>query len=185
MPCWRRRSPRAGRRRWRRRRRFLLLEEFAGAGDGVGGADGEAGGEDGGVVQLGDEALVEVAQAVDEVVVARFGGDDPDVGLVLAQIAADAHEGAGGAEAGHEVGDGRQVGEDLGAGGRVVGAGVVRVAVLVEHDPVGVLGGEFLGDAYGGVGAAGGRGGMISAPHMRSRSRRSCEVFSGITQTMR
>ena len=57
----------------------LLLEELAGAGDRVRRADGEAGGEDGGVVQLGDEALVEVAQAVDEVVVARFGGDDLDV----------------------------------------------------------------------------------------------------------
>src|SRR5690349_3349331 len=71
----------------------LLLEEFTGAGDRVGGADREAAGEDGGVVELGDEALVEVAQTVDEVVVARFGGDDPDVRLVLAQVAADAHEG--------------------------------------------------------------------------------------------
>ena len=40
----------------------LLLEEFAGAGDRVGRADGEAGRQDGGVVQLGYEALVEVAR---------------------------------------------------------------------------------------------------------------------------
>lgn len=101
----------------------FLLEEFAGTGDGVGGADGEAGGEDRGVVELGDEALVEVAEPVDQVVVARLGGDDLDVRLVFAQEAADAHQGAGGAEARHEVGDGGQVGEDLRAGGGVVGAG--------------------------------------------------------------
>ncbi len=47
-----------------------------------------------------------------------------------------------------------------------MGAGVVRVAVLVEHDPVRVLGGQFLGDPDGGVGAAGGRGGDdLRAPH--------------------
>ena len=69
-----------------------------------------------GVVELGDEALVEVAQAVDELAVARLGGDDPDVGLVLAEEAADAHQRAGGAEAGDEVRDRRQVGEELGAG---------------------------------------------------------------------
>src|SRR5690606_32237213 len=62
----------------------LLLEQLPGAGDRVGGADRVAGGQDGGVVQLGDEALVEVAQAVDQVVVARFGGDDLYVRLVLA-----------------------------------------------------------------------------------------------------
>lgn len=144
----------------------LLLEEFAGAGDGVGGADGEAGGEDGRVVELGDEALVEVAQAVHEVVVARLGGDDLDVRLVFPQVAADSHERAGGAEACHEVRDGREVGEDLRAGGGVVGARVVRVAVLVEHHPVGVFGRELLGDADGRVGAARRRGGDdLGAPH--------------------
>jgi hypothetical protein len=34
-----------------------------------------------GVVQLGDEALVEVAQAVDQLAVPRLGGDDPHSGL--------------------------------------------------------------------------------------------------------
>lgn len=144
----------------------LLLEEFAGAGDRVGRADGEAGGEDRGVVELGDEALVQVAESVDQVVVARLGGDDLDVRLVFAQVAADAHQRSRGAEAGHEVGDGREVGEDLRAGGGVVGARVVRVSVLVEHDPVGVLGGQFLGDADGRVGAARRRGrDDLGAPH--------------------
>ena len=80
-----------------------------------------------------------------------------------------------------------QVGEDLGAGGRVVGARVGRVAVLVEHHPVGVLGGELLGDAGRPSlepPAAGEE--MISAPHMREQLRGAPrEVFSGITQTMR
>jgi len=74
-----------------------------GAGDRVGGADGEAGGEDGLVVELGDEALVEVAEAVDEVVVARLGGDDLDAGDLLAQEAADAHQGARRTQSRHEV----------------------------------------------------------------------------------
>ncbi len=144
----------------------FLGEEFAGAADRVLGADREAGGEHRLVVELGDEALVEVAQPVDHVVVARLGGDDLHVGHLLAQVAADAHERARGAEAGHEVGDGGEVGEDLGAGGGVVRTGVVRVAVLVEHHPVRVLGGQLLGDPDGGVGAAGRRrGDDLRAPH--------------------
>ena len=98
------------------------------------------------VVQLGDEALVEVAQAVDQLAVPRLGRDDPHLGLVLAEEPADAHQGAGGAEPGDEVGDRRQVGEQLGAGALVVREGVGLVAVLVEHHPVGVLGGDLLGD---------------------------------------
>ncbi len=144
----------------------LFAQQLAGTGHRVGGADGEAGGEDGLVVELGDEALVEVAQAVDEVVVAGLRCDDLDVGPLLAEEAADAHERAGGAEARHEVGEGGQVGEDLGAGGGVVGARVVRIAVLVQHHPVRMFGRQLLGDAYGRVGTPRrGRGDDLRAPH--------------------
>ena len=107
------------------------------------------------VVQLGHEALVEVAQAVDQVVVARFGGDD-------LRRRGPSRAGSGRRPSGcrwcrgpaTKWVIGGQVGEDLRAGGGVVRAGVGGVAVLVEHHPVGVLGGQFLGDADGGVGAA-------------------------------
>ncbi len=46
------------------------LDELPGTQHRVAGADGEAAGEDGGVVELGDVALVEVAEAVDELAVA-------------------------------------------------------------------------------------------------------------------
>ena len=89
-----------------------------------------------------------------------------DLGLVLAEEAADAHQRAGGAEPGHEVGDLGQVREDLGAGALVVRERVGGVAVLVEHHPVGVLLGDLLGDPDGLVGAAGGRrGDDLGAPH--------------------
>ncbi len=39
----------------------------------------------------------------------------------------------------------RQVGQQLGPGALVMRVGVGRVAVLVEHHPVGVLGGQLLG----------------------------------------
>src|SRR6187431_1530938 len=50
-------------------------------------------------------AAVEVAQPVDELAVARLGGHDLHVGLLLAEEPARPHQGAGGAEPGHEVGD--------------------------------------------------------------------------------
>ena len=43
------------------------------------------------VVELRDEALVEVAQALHALAGARLGGHDPDLGLVLAEEPADAH----------------------------------------------------------------------------------------------
>ena len=59
-----------------------------------------------------------------------------------------------------------QVGEQLGAGALLVGERVGRVAVLVEHHPVGVLVGDLLGHPDGLVGAAGGgRGDDLGAPH--------------------
>ena len=78
-------------------------------------------------------------------------------GRLLAQVPAGAHERARGAQAGHEVGDLRQVGQQLGPGGLVVGQRVVLVAVLVEHHPGRVGGGQLLGHPHRLVGAAGGR----------------------------
>ena len=140
---------RAGSRRWRCPRRCPPARQLPGAAQCVAAADGVAGGEHGRVVQLGDEALVEVAQPVHELAVARLGGHDLHVGLVLAEVPPGADEGAGGAEPRDEVGDLGAVAQDLGAGGAVVRVGVGRVAVLVEHHPVRVLRGELLGHRDG------------------------------------
>ena len=56
----------------------LALHQLAGAVDGVVGAHAEARVQQRGVVELGDEALVDVAQAVDQLAVARLGGDHLD-----------------------------------------------------------------------------------------------------------
>jgi hypothetical protein len=85
---------------------------------------------------------------------------------VLAEVAAGAHQRAGGAEPGHEVRDGGQVGVDLGSGAGVVRGGVGRVAVLVEEHVVVVLGGHLLRDAHGLVRPARGRRRHdLGAPH--------------------
>ena len=79
----------------------------------------------------------------------------------------DAHERAGGAEPGDEVGDLGHVAPDLGAGALVVGPGVGLVAVLEREPPVGVLGGHGLGPAHGAVGAlATRRRDDLGAPHL-------------------
>jgi hypothetical protein len=109
-----------------------------------------------GVIELGHEALVEVAQSVDELAVARLGRDDPHRRLRLSEEPADAHQGAGGAETRDEVGDRRQVGQDLRAGALLVRESVGGVAVLVEHHPVGVLRRDPLSNPDRLVGAAGG-----------------------------
>ena len=112
-----------------------------------------------GVVQLGHEPLVQISQTVYEFAVPGLGRDDRDVRHLLAQVATDAHERAGSAEAGHEMRDGRQVGEQFWAGGFVVRAGVVRISVLVEHHPVGMVGGQHLRGSNCGVRSARRRGG--------------------------
>ena len=122
----------------------LHLHQLAHALHGVVGADREPGRQHRRVVQLRHEALVEVAQAVDQLAVARLGRDDLDVRPRLAQEAAGPHQGAGRAQPRDEVRDRRQVGEQLRTGRLVVGAGVGLVAVLVEHHPVGVLGSDLL-----------------------------------------
>src|SRR6478735_7317163 len=73
----------------------LLLEQLPDPSYGVTRADREPRVDQRLVVQLRDEALVEVAQAVDQLAVPRLGGDDLDLGLVRAEEAADAHQGAG------------------------------------------------------------------------------------------
>ncbi len=149
----------------------LLLDELTGAAQRVVRADRVPRGEHLGVVELGDEALVEVAQAVDQLAVARLRGHDLNVGLALAQEPPGAHERARGAEPGDEVRDLGAVAQDLRAGGAVVRVGVGRVAVLVEHHPVGVLRGEPLGHRDGLVRAARrGRGDDLGAVHREQLS---------------
>src|SRR3954451_4578743 len=122
----------------------LGLQQLADPSYGVPRTDREPRVDQRGVVQLGDEPLVEVAQPVDQLAVAGLGRDDPHFGLVLAEVPPDAHQGAGGAEAGHEVRHRRQVLEDLRAGALVMGQRVRGVSVLVEHHPVGMLLGHLL-----------------------------------------
>jgi hypothetical protein len=59
----------------------LLLDQLAGAAQRLARADGEAGRQHRAVVELGHEALVDVAQAVDQLAVARLGRDDAHAGL--------------------------------------------------------------------------------------------------------
>src|SRR4051794_15648678 len=133
------------------------LEQFPDPAYGVPRPDREPGVDEGLVVQLGDEPLVEVAQTVDQLAVPRLGGDDPHLRLVLAEVTARAHQRSRSAQPRNEVGHRWQVGEDLRAGTLVVRERVRRVAVLVEHDPVGVLVGDPLGHPNRLVRAAGGR----------------------------
>src|SRR5699024_1569729 len=132
----------------------LYVQEFPGAFECSIGGDGKAGGEHRLVVELRYETLVDVAQAVHEFTVTRFCGHDLYVRSVFTQVATRAHEGAGGTEHRDEVSDFRQIGTQLGTGGLVVGSGVGRITVLVEHRPVRVGSCHFLGDSDGLVGAA-------------------------------
>src|SRR5690606_16679412 len=102
----------------------LLLQQLAGAAQRVPGRDGEPGGQHRLVVQLRDEALVDVAQPVHQVAVTGLRGDDLDVRHLLAQVPAHAHQRARGAETGDEVRHRGEVLEDLGAGRLVVREGV-------------------------------------------------------------
>ena len=82
------------------------------------------------------------------------------------EAAGGAHEGAGGAEAGDEVGDAAfGLLPDLVGGAVVVGEPVVGVAVLVGVEVFfGFVGGEIAGFADGTVGAVGGVGPEDLAP---------------------
>ena len=75
-PC---RARRAGARRSRCRRRCPRPRAARGCGAPRRRGHGEPGGQHGLVVQFGDEALVDVAQPVDELAVPRLGRDDLDV----------------------------------------------------------------------------------------------------------
>ena len=81
---------------------------------------------------------------------------DLNVRVVLLQAAADAGEGAAGAQPGHEGVHLGKIAQDLEAGSLVVGAGVGLVAVLVGHVvAVWLFGDHALGLEYRVVGAAG------------------------------
>ena len=99
-----------------------------------------------------DVAVVQVAEAVHHLPGRRLDGQHLDVGVALLQEAADAEQGARGAQAGHEVGDLGTVAPDLRAGPLVVGLRVGRVGVLVEEGPLGMLLGELPGPAHRAVG---------------------------------
>ena len=149
------------------RKDSLGPDEFAYAADGITRPDRKPGVDERGVIQLGHETFVEIAQSIDEFAVARFGRDDADIGFVFAEEPADAHERSGRAKAADEVGDFGKVGEDFGTGRLVVCIGVGGVAVLIEHDPIGVLGRDAPGDADSFIGAAGSRrGDDLGAPHV-------------------
>src|SRR5262245_52645734 len=70
----------------------LFLEELPRTPYGVSRAHREPRIDERLVVQLRDEALVEIAQSVHELPVPGFGGDDAHVGLVLAEEATCAHQ---------------------------------------------------------------------------------------------
>ncbi len=57
------------------------------------------------LVHRRDVALVEVPEALDHLADGRLDGEDLDVGVLLLEERADAHEGAARAQSGHEVGD--------------------------------------------------------------------------------
>src|SRR5690606_12936795 len=86
-----------------------------------------------------DVALVQVPQALDPLAERRLDGHHLDVGVLLLEVAPDAHQRAGGAEPGDEVRDLGAVPPDLRARALVVGPGVGLVGVLVEEGPLGVL----------------------------------------------
>ena len=97
------------------------------------------------LVDRRDVALVEVAEALDPLAQRRLDGHDLDLGVLLLEEAPDAHQRAGRAEAGDEVGDLGAVAPDLGAGALVVGPGVGLVGVLVEEGPLGMVVGQRPG----------------------------------------
>ena len=134
---------------------------------------------------LRDEALVERAQALDLLAGQRLDRDDPDARLLLAEVARDAHQRPGGAEAGDEHVDLGAVREDLRAGRLVVGQRVGRVPVLVRHHEPLVLGHEVLGQRDRPVRAQRPGESMTSAPYSAAIWRRSLVTLSGITSATR
>src|SRR4051812_4998929 len=70
----------------------FLLDELSRTANRVTAANRERGVDEGLVVQLGDEALVDVAQAVDDLAVAGLRGDDLHVRLAFAEKAPEPHQ---------------------------------------------------------------------------------------------
>ena len=144
----------------------FAVKQLPDPANGIPGADREPGADEGGVVKLGNEALVEVAQAVDLFAVTRFGGNDLDVRFLVREEAANPHQGAGRAQPRYHMGDLGKIFQNLWPGGQIVRLGVGRIPVLIEHHPVRVLGCELFGDTHRLVGATRGRGGNdLCSPH--------------------
>ena len=138
------------------------------------------------IEDLGDEPLVERAQALDLLAGKRLGCDDPDARLVLAQVPRDAHQRPARPEAGDEDVDLGAVGEDLGAGRLLVGPRVRLVAVLVRHDEPLVLRDEVLGQRRSRRSSRARPGeSMTSAPKSAAIWRRSFVTLSGMTSATR
>ena len=119
------------------------LGEAAGPLDRLAGAHDEASVEEVEAVVVEehrrDEALVDVLEPVDHLPRRRLDGPDLHVGVALLEEAPDAHERAGRAQPGDEVGELGDVAPDLRAGALVVRLRVGGVAVLEREPPLGVL----------------------------------------------
>ncbi len=132
----------------------LLVEQFLGPDDRVAVGDHDLAVEHREVDDRRDEAVVEGAQALDQLALHRLGGDDQRLRVGLLEAAAVAHQGAAGAEAADEGGDLVELVEDLDRGAVVVGQRIGLVAVLVGHVEAGLLG-HLQRHLDGAVGALG------------------------------
>src|SRR5690606_13737406 len=87
-----------------------------------------------GIEHLGQILLRPAADAGDGRAFHGLQADDLHVGVLLLQVAGNAHDGAGGTHGADEMGHAAAgLPPDLRAGGLVVGLGVVTIGELVEH----------------------------------------------------
>jgi hypothetical protein len=124
-----------------------------------------------------DVPVVEIPEPVDDLAGRRLDGQHLHIRVLLLQVAAHAEQCARGSQSGHEVGHLGAVSPDLWSGPLVVGLRVGGIGILVEENPLGVLGGQRLGPTYRTVGSLGARGLDDLAPHTSSSWRRSMETL--------